>query len=174
LRARERESAGAAVTVAWVIVANKPFYPLLVGWLAPAACGPSLWTLASLPVFLLVALRGEVHPLLRWLVPLVGGLDTLAATWAMGGGLGLEAFLAPCAALAALLSIEREKAFARGLLVFLFLAFVILQEATPAPIAGLDAEAMGRLRGMNLLSVAGLMFFIGWRFTAAPKPAIKA
>ena len=151
-------------SVAWVVVANKPLYPLWIGWLVGEGALASTLTMATTPLYLLIALKAATAPRLRWLLPVVGAADAFIGTKALGAGAGMEAYLAPCAMLAALAGSAREKTATRILLVLLFVAFVLLRLWQPEPIALLSAQATERLRDLNLFSVAGLMFFIGWRF----------
>ena len=169
---RTRPDAAAVVTsVAWIVAANKPFYPLYILYLAPAGFAASAITLLSFPVYLLVALRGGRAPEKLWLVPLAGAADALLAHKAFGADAGLAAFLAPCAVLAIFLGRERGVWRGRCVLALLGAMFLLLQQWRPAPLALLDAEALVHLRDLNLYSVVGLMFFIGWRALGAPNPA---
>jgi hypothetical protein len=60
----------------------------------------------------------------------------------------------------------------RFMLAFLGAVFLFLHRWSPPPLAALDAEALAHLRDLNLYSVVGLMFFIGWRaLGAAPNDA---
>jgi hypothetical protein len=172
-RQETRPDAAAVVTsVAWIVAANKPFYPLYIAYLAPAGFAASAITLLSLPVYVLVALRGRLAPALLWLAPVAGAADSLLAHKAFGAGAGLEAFLAPCAMLAVLVGRERGVRMGRLLLALLGAMFLFLHQWRPLPLAALDAQALGHLRDLNLYSVVGLMIFIGWRaLGAAPNPA---
>ena len=53
-RTEPDELTQASVTVAWVIIANKPFYPLYIWWLVGSGVAVSLWSLVAVPFFLLV------------------------------------------------------------------------------------------------------------------------
>uniref|UniRef100_UPI0031015463 hypothetical protein n=1 Tax=Neorhizobium sp. EC2-8 TaxID=3129230 RepID=UPI0031015463 len=52
----------ATVTVAWVIVANKPFYPLYVWYLVGNGVTASLGTLLAAPFFLAIPLIARHAP----------------------------------------------------------------------------------------------------------------
>ena len=87
----------ATVNVAWLIVANKPFYPLYVWYLAgdpgPAVLGAAL----SLPFFAAVPLLANRSGLAaRVALPVVGTVDTLLETRLLGQASGTELFFAPC------------------------------------------------------------------------------
>ena len=167
-----RPDAAAVVTsVAWIVAANKPFYPLYIAYLAPAGFGASAITLLSFPVYVLVGMRGRLAPALLWLVPAAGAADALLAQKAFGAGAGLEAFLAPCAVLAVLVGRERGIWVGRFMLALFGALFLFLHQWRQPPLAALDAEALAHLRDLNLYSVVGLMFFIGWRaLGTAPSP----
>ncbi len=162
--------AAASAAVAWVVLANKPLYPLYVAWLVGEGASAATITLATAPVYLLIALEARERPLLRWLLPVVGAADAVLATKIFGAGAGLEAFLAPCAALATFSADGGERPLARGLLSFLFLIFVALRAWRPEPFVLLSAPATERLQNLDILSAAGLVFFIGWRFSGLRAP----
>jgi hypothetical protein len=153
----------AFASVAWVVVANKPLYPLWIGWLVGEGAAASMLTLMTTPLYLLIALKAGAAPRLRWLLPAIGAADAFIGAKALGAGAAMEAYLAPCAMRAALAGSARDKAKTRVLLVLLFGAFVLLRFWQPEPVAVLSAQAIERLRDLNIFSVAGLMFFIGWR-----------
>ena len=161
------DATAVVISVAWIVAANKPFYPLYIAYLAPAGFAASAITLLSLPVYVLVGVRGRLAPALLWLVPAAGAADALLAHKAFGAGAGLEAFLAPCAVLAVLVGRERGVRVGRLMLALLGAVFLFLHQWRPLPLAALDTEALVHLRDLNLYSVLGLMFFIGWRALGA-------
>jgi hypothetical protein len=152
------------------VVVNKPLYPLWIGWLVVEGAGASLLTMATTPFYLLIALKAATAPRLCWLLPAVGAADAFIGAKALGAGAAMEAYLAPCAMLAALAGSATDKATTRVMFVMLFAAFVLLRLWQPEPLAVLSVQATERLRDLNLFSVAGLMFFIGWRFADSDEP----
>jgi hypothetical protein len=166
-RDRRPDAAAVVTSVAWIVAANKPCYPLYIAYLAPAGFAASAITLLSFPVYALVAMRGRLAPALLWLVPVAGAADALLAHKAFGAGAGLEAFLAPCAVLAVLVGREHGVWVGRFMLALLGAMFLFLYQWRPTPLAALDAEALAHLRDLNLYSVVGLMIFIGWRALGA-------
>ena len=150
----------ASVTTAWVIVGNKPLYPVYVWWLAGADWKPSLWTLAAWPLFAALPFFAGIA---RVGLALVGTLDTALATVIFGEGCGVEAFFAPCAALAALSFRTSEAWTARVLTAAVFVVFAALRYAAPAGLFPLSPT----LLNLNLLSAASLTAFIGLRFASA-------
>jgi hypothetical protein len=160
---RAQALTSASVTTAWVVAANKPFYPVYVWWLIGPGAWASLWTLAALPLFAALPFLARSAPrLARAGLPLVGMADSAFATWLYGEASGVEAFLVPCAALAALSFRSSEARLARALTALVFVVFVVLRYAAPAgvwPSPGLV--------NLNLLSAASLTAFVGLRFAAA-------
>jgi hypothetical protein len=155
----------ASVTTAWVVVANKPFYPLYVWGLAGSASAlASLWTLAAWPLFAALPLLARRWPLAaRAGLPLVGAADSVFAAVMFGEASGVEAFLAPCAALAALSFRSAEARVSWALTALVFLAFAALRYAAPAGVSPLP----GGLVNLNLMSAASLIAFVGLRFASA-------
>ena len=87
----------ATVTVAWVIIANKPFYPVYVWYLVGDGVYASLWTLAAAPLLLTIPFLAKRSPLAaRIALPLIGTLDTLFETKLFGQNSGTELFFAAC------------------------------------------------------------------------------
>jgi hypothetical protein len=159
----------ASVAVAWVIFANKPFYPIYVWWLVGSGVASSLWTMLAAPFFLAVALMGRRWPLAaRCGLPLVGTLDTLCETKLFGSGSGTELFLAPCIMLAAMSFHASEKWVQRGLIVLVFAAFALTHGRLGTALHVFDDKALATLLNLNAFAVASLMAFIALRFPAPP------
>jgi hypothetical protein len=150
-----------AVTVAWVIVMNKPFYPIYVWYLVGNGVTASLGTLVSTPFFLALPRLARRFPLgVRIALPLIGTADTLLATRLFGQGSGTELFLAACIMLVALSFRPDEKWLQRGLAVFVFLAFVVSRNAVGAPLQTWTESDLAILLNLNAFAVASLMAFI--------------
>ena len=154
----------ASVTTAWVVVANKPFYPLYVWWLAGSDWRASLWTLAAWPLFAALPFLARRSPFAaRAGLPLVGVADSAFACLMFGESSGVEAFFAPCAALAALSFSAAEAWTARALTALAFVVFAGLRYAAPAGLSPLSPV----LLNLNLFSAASLTAFVGLRFASA-------
>jgi len=155
----------ASVTTAWVVVANKPFYPVYVWWLTGLdAARASLWTLAAWPLFAALPWLARRSPLgARAGLPLVGAADSAFATYMFGEGSGVESFLVPCAMLAALSFRASEARISWALTSLVYIAFAALRLAAPAGVSPLP----GGLLNLNLFSAASLTAFIGLRFASA-------
>lgn len=157
--------AAACVTVAWLIVANKPIYPLYVWGLVGSGVAAAWLTALTAPLFLAVAVVGRRHGLAaRVGLPLVGAADTLFATKLMGPASGTELFLVPCLLLACLSFRVAEAWWARGLVAVLFVTFVAAHDRLGPPLHLWSSDDLDRLRDLNLYAVASLSAFIGWRF----------
>jgi hypothetical protein len=158
----------ASVTTAWVIVFNKPFYPLYVWWVAGSGVRVSLLTLAALPLFAALPYVARRAPLAaRTGLPLVGVADTAFSTLMFGESSGVEAFFAPCAALAAVSFTAAEAWTSRALTALTFVVFAGLRFAAPAGVFPWPPSETAGLTNLNLYSAASLTAFIGLRFAAA-------
>ncbi|WP_348531808.1 hypothetical protein [Rhizobium sp. 16-449-1b] len=93
----------ATVTVAWVIVFNKPFYPVYVWSLVGSGVTASFGTLLSAPLFLAITFLARRSPFAaRIALPLIGTFDTLFETKLFGSASGTELYFAACIMLVAL------------------------------------------------------------------------
>jgi len=155
----------ATVTTAWVIFANKPFYPLYVWWLVGSGVETSLWTLIAAPLFLAVALMAHRFPLAaRIAVPLIGTTDTIFETKIFGAGSGTELFLAPCIMLAALSFYAEEKWWQRGMVALIFCAFAVTHGRLGTALHIWNDMDLATLLNLNAFAVASLMAFIALRW----------
>lgn len=164
-RSGSDELTRASVTVAWVIIANKPFYPLYVWWLVGSGTQASLWTLVSVPFFLLVPLLARRAPVwARVALPVVGTLDTLFETKLFGEASGTALFLAPCMMLVALSFDCSEAWWQRGLAGLVFVAFVASHGRMGEALNVWSADELATLLSINAFAVASLMAFITIRY----------
>ncbi|KAA9383929.1 hypothetical protein NDL68_02820 [Neorhizobium galegae] len=169
----------ATVTIAWVIFANKPFYPLYVWYLLDSGVAASLGTLLAAPFFLAIPFIARRAPLAaRIALPLVGTLDTLFEVKLFGTGSGTELFFAPCIMLVALSFRVEETRWQRGLAALLFLVFLLSRYTIGTPLHAWSKGDLAILLDLNAFAVACLMVFICLRyagihnsrdFSAAPK-----
>ena len=165
----------ASVSIAWLIIANKPFYPVYVWWLVGSGVEASLWTLAGAPLFLAVPLLAKRSPLLaRAALPMAGLIDTLFETKLFGADSGTELFLAACVMLAAVSFRRHEMWWQRAIAVIIFAAFAALHGRYGTALYIWSAEDLATFRGLNAFAVAGLLTFIAIRYAGidrAPPPA---
>jgi hypothetical protein len=157
--------ASASVATAWIILANKPVYPLYVWWFAGEGVLASTATMLTGPLYAAVILLARRSGFAaRLALPLVGLADTLFATKLFGGASGTELFLAPCGLLAVLAFGDQELNWSRGLAVLIGAAFAISHGRLGAPLYPWSAQALVQLASVNAYAVASLCVFIAWRF----------
>jgi hypothetical protein len=157
--------AAASVSTAWIILANKPIYPLYVWWFAGEGVLASTATMLTAPLYIAVILLGRRSGFAaRLALPLVGLADTLFETKLFGAGSGTELFLGPCALLAALAFGDGQVRWSRGLAVLIGAAFAVSHGRFGAPLYPWSAHALGRLASVNAYAVASLSVFVVWRF----------
>lgn len=155
----------ASLTVAWVILANKPFYPLYVWWLVGSGVGASLATLVSVPFFLMIPLLAGRFPFgARLLLPLIGTLDTVLESVVFGRASATLSFLAPCMVLGIISFHPSEARWQRCLVGFIFICFVVAWHFVGTPIFPWDTGQLATLLNINVLAVGSLLTFIGWRY----------
>ena len=151
----------AAVTIAWVIIANKPFYPLYIWWLIGDGVGMSAVTLVAIPFFLVIPLVAGRSPFFpRFALPLFGTLDTVFETILFGKASGTLLFLAPCMALVLVSFHASEKWWQRGLACFIFACFAVCWKTIREPVFPWSSDQLTTLLNINPFAVASLMAFI--------------
>ncbi len=159
----------ACVAVAWLVLINKPLYPLTVWLLIGAeAATRSLAALAIAPLYaavLWLAPRSGYGA--RVALPLVGLADTAIAAKAFGSGSGAELYLIACGALAVVSFSAREALTSRALVIAVYAAFVLLQIGLGAPIEVWPPADLARFFALNAYSAASLAAFVGLRFATA-------
>jgi hypothetical protein len=155
----------ATVTVAWVIIANKPFYPLYVWYLVGNGVSASLWTLVAAPFLLTVPFLAKRSPLAaRIALPLIGTLDTLFETKLFGQNSGTELFFAACIMLAAMSFRSKEAWWQRGMAAFVFVVFVASRSYSGAPLHVWSESDLATLFNLNAFAVASLTTFVALRY----------
>lgn len=155
----------ASVTTAWIILANKPIYPLYVWWFAGEGVVASTATMLTAPLYaavILIARRSGFAA--RLALPLFGLADTLLATKLFGGASGTELFLLPCALLAVLAFDEGGLRWSRLLATLIGATFAVSHGRFGAPLHEWSAQSLIRLTSVNAYAVASLSVFIAWRF----------
>ncbi|MBX9458236.1 MAG: hypothetical protein KL863_20590 [Rhizobium sp.] len=162
----------ATVTVAWVIILNKPFYPLYVWWLVGSGVEASLGTLIATPFFLAIALLAPRGPLAARLgLPLAGAIDTIIATKFIGFSTGTLLFLAPCMMLAGLSFHRGEAWWQRGAAALVFLVFIAGYDRLGAALHAWSTAELDTLFSLNAFAVASLMAFIAIRYAGIRRDA---
>jgi hypothetical protein len=162
--------ASATAAVAWMVVANKPLYPVIIWWYVGGGFEASLATLIAAPLYAAAAFLARRAPLTaRVATPAIGLADTLLATKVFGTGSGTELFLFACGLLAALAFRPHEAWWSRGLIGLIFAAFVAMRLGGGAALYALPPDQLGRLLDLNIVSAASLFAFIGLRFAGADR-----
>jgi hypothetical protein len=155
----------ASVAAAWIILANKPIYPLYVWWFAGEGVLASTATTLTAPLYIAVILIARRSSLAaRIALPLFGLADTLFETKLFGAPSGTELFLLPCALLAVLSFGDSEARWSRALAIVIAAAFVVSHGRFGAPLHAWSGPALERLASVNAYAVASLGVFIAWRF----------
>lgn len=159
----------AANWIALVVAWNQPFYPLYL-WAAVGAdkIAPSTLTFLSTPFFLAVPAVAKRHPLAaRILLPLTGIANGILSTKAFGVGSGVEIFLLPCALIGAALFRPSERAIGLVVVAFSAAAYFIPARFFGQPLADYTAADSSAMVGLNALSAATLVVFIGLLLSGA-------
>jgi hypothetical protein len=152
----------ATIAVAWLIVANKPFYPLYVWYLAGDALHVALGAAISLPFFAAIPFLARRSAwAARIALPVIGTCDTFFETRLLGQASGTELFFAACIMLAAVSFYAHERWSQRGVVAFVATGFVLSRviDAGPQP-----AFSVSVLLELNIFAVASLMVFLALRF----------
>ncbi|WP_112611370.1 hypothetical protein ACK83U_19420 (plasmid) [Rhizobium sp. WW22] len=156
---------GATITIAWVILANKPFYPMYVWWLVGDGVETSAITLVAIPFFLAVPLIARKSPFsARLALPLIGTIDTVFESIVFGRASATLLFLAPCMALTLVSFQPDEKWWQRGLVCCIFVCFAICWWRLKDPVFPWTGGQIAMLMNINVFAVASLMTFIGARY----------
>ena len=159
----------ASVTTAWVIVFNKPFYPLYVWWVAGSGVRVSLLTLVALPLFAAVPFLARRSPnAARASLPLDRGrrhgvLDPDVRRKLRRRSL-LRALRDACDRL---VPGRGGRGLRAPLTALTLLAFAGLRFAAPAGVFPWPPSETAALVNLNLYSAASLTAFIGLRYAAA-------
>lgn len=159
----------AANWIALVVAWNQPFYPLYL-WAAVGAdkIAPSFLTFLSTPFFLAVPAVARRHPLAaRVLLALTGVANGILSTKAFGVGSGVEIFLVPCALIGAALFRPSERAIGLFVVALSAAAYFIPARFFGQPLADYTAADNSGMVGLNAVSAATLIVFIGLLLSGA-------
>lgn len=155
----------ASRALVWLIIANKPLYPVYVWYLVEQGAVYSLATAASLPLFFaLLWLQRKNSLYIRAGLPLLGALDTVFETWLFGWASGTILFLAPVIMLTALGFKPHEKWLQRGLASLIFLLFLASRHFLNQPYLPFGEADLNALFALNSMSVAALMSFVALKY----------
>jgi hypothetical protein len=161
----------ASKSIAWLIVFNKPFYPLYVWWLTEKGLEASLWMLLSAPLYACLPWLARRNSFwLRAGVPLLGTCDTVLAQTLFGDRAAAGLFLLPCALLLGLALRTSEAHIVAALTAAGFLLVAASRLAPSMPIYLLSTDDLAAVANLHFFSATGLAAFILWRFSRVQKP----
>lgn len=155
----------ATLTVAWVIILNKPFYPLTIWWLVGTGVQASLVSVISMVFFLAIPLLARRSTLAaRVALPLIGTTDTIFETKLFGTGSGTELFFAACIMLVALSFRQRERLWQVGMTGVVFAGFLWTRYMIGDAWHIWSEPDLAKLFNLNAFAVACLTAFIALRY----------
>jgi len=156
---------------AWLIALNKPVYPIYVWHFAGSGFWAASLTALSLPLYVGLAMRSRRSaPSARLALPLLGLFDTVLAGKIFGVASGAELFVFPCLMLATLAPEPGELRPSRILVAAIGLVAAAAHFLYGAPLHVWDADALDRLRAINMISALSLCVFLGWTFAERLRP----
>ena len=157
--------ASAAGTIAIVVAANQPFYPLYLHAIVGAEAWPAWLTLLSMPFFVAVPAVARRHSLVgRALLPIAGVANTVLSVKLFGVASAVELFLLPCILLAAILFRPRERAIMALVLAAPLLAYLAVDGNLGPPLRIFSADETRSIVAVHAMSVAALTTLIGLMF----------
>jgi hypothetical protein len=151
--------------ITWVILINKPIYPLYVWIFVGEGVTTSLLSILSAPLYiavLIIARRSSIAA--RVAFPLLATIDTIGETKLFGAGSATELFAAPAALIAALSFAPREAGVLKIVLVTLYVAFLVAHGRLGQPLFPWSDAGLDHLREINIVAVASLTLFVCWTF----------
>jgi hypothetical protein len=165
-RAHDDPAAETANTIAILVGWNGPFYPLyLLGLIGRHVASTAPLTLFATPLFLALPwLSRRSSQAGRFGLVLVGSLNTLWCMKLMGPGSGVELFLLPCIALAALLFRRREQWVMLVAAVLPCASYFAPESMLGTPLMGLSAPELSQLYALNATSVLLLLLVLAAQF----------
>jgi hypothetical protein len=166
---RSADPLAATVTsITWLIVLNKPVYPLYVWYFVGDGVQASLLSILSAPFYALVLLIARRSSLAaRVAFPIIATLDTICETKLFGAGSAAELFTAPATLIAALSFYPDESRWLKGVLVTMYVVFLAVHGHLGAPLHAWTDDGLAHLREINIFAVASLTVFVGWKFAGA-------
>ncbi|MGE0500258.1 MAG: hypothetical protein AB7I79_01240 [Rhizobiaceae bacterium] len=149
--------------VALIVVWNQPFYPLYVWWAAGPQIWPSYYTFLSTPFFAAVpAVMRRNTRAGRALLVVAGVANTALTAKAFGVASAVEAFLIPCALLAAILFRPAERLLSFALVAVCLAVFMGMHGRYGAPFHVYGEAEYAALLTLNATSAGLLTAVIGF------------
>jgi hypothetical protein len=147
-------------SVALLIAANQPFFPLYLWFAVGNIALPAVLTLLSTPFFLAVPAISRYNSLLgRAIAPVFGAFNTMICAWALGVQSGVELFHVPCVMVAVMFFRRHELWAGMAIIALNLLAYLVLHGRYP--VSSLPDAEQASLFFINLMSVAGLTVYLG-------------
>ena len=150
--------------VALIIGTHLPFWPLYVWCSAGLEALPTaLLTMALAPVFLLIPLVARRNGLWGRMMMLITGIaNTVFTIWILGNNTGTDLFLAPCAALAAILFRQTERWLMLTFTTVPLIVWYMMQYHAPIPLHQYGIQIAHEIFNLNAISVSVLITSFGW------------
>lgn len=165
----------ATLTVAWVIILNKPFYPLSIWWLVGNGVEASLISVVSMVFFLAIPLIARRSSLAaRIALPAIGTLDTIFETKLFGPGSGTELFFAACIMLVAVSFRQGERLWQVGMTGMVFAGFLWARYMIGGALHVWSEPDLATLLNLNAFAVACLTAFIALRYAGLNRDAYSS
>ena len=155
----------ATVTIAWVIILNKPFYPATIWWLLGDGFQASMISVISMLFFFAIPFLARRSPLAaRIALPLIGTVDTVFETKLFGVASGTELFFAACVMLVAVSFRQSERLWQVGMTGVVFAGFLYTRYLLGDAWQMWSAPDLAKLLNLNAFAVACLTAFIALRY----------
>ncbi len=155
----------ATLTIAWVIIANKPFYPLTIWWFVGSGVAAASISIISMLFFLAIPLIAKRSSLAaRISLPLIGTIDTVFETKLFGTASGTELFFCACIMLVAVSFRAHERLWQIGMTGFVFVGFLSTRYLLGDALHLWNSEDLTKLLNINAFAVACLTAFIALRY----------
>ncbi|MGD9671423.1 MAG: hypothetical protein AB7U75_20640 [Hyphomicrobiaceae bacterium] len=158
----------ASNVLALLIASNQPIYPFYVRFVAGPDGGATFLTLITTPLFLAVPwFSRSSHRLGLASVPVIGLANAVIATLALGNAVGIDLFVIPCLAVAALVAERCNYKLVLAAALGALTAFLFVHFAGIEPMHRFADAAQSALYRLNAFAVAGLTIYIAIAFSRA-------
>ena len=161
-------------SIAMMVAASQPFYPLYVWWIVGADAWPALFTLLSTPLFLAVPALARANGMAgRALLPLAGIANTTLAAALLSPQAGAQLFLGPCL-LIATMQFRRAERWAGFAIVALATAAYLAVPDIAGTVSFAASEA-ARLVTLHAVGAGTLTVLAGlWFSDAIGNPSVAS
>lgn len=161
--------------LALLVASNQPFYPFYVRFMAGDDGGASFITLLSTPFFVAVPTLARLsRSAALAAVPVIGLVNGMFATKALGAAAGIELFAIPCMLVALLGSDRRSWAIVMSAAVAALAVYAAVYATTDGSWAGFGAVAHSSVYRLHLVSIVFLSLYIVYALGAARRARLDA